>query len=117
MRSPNVAPPIAPDFDVTVHIVLDDFGAPGRAYRETDETRATLTEVVDDFLTGQYSSPVRVVAFNTSEGWARDVSEDVAWEVLKRANAEGASMPETTRRFIEFYVGSDEMLRAENGLI
>ena len=117
MRTAYVAPPIAPNFDVTVHIVLDDFGATGRAYRETDETRATLGEVVDNLLTGQYSDPVRVVAFNTSEGWARDVSEDVAWEVLRRSHAEGKMVPDTSRGFIEFHVGSDEMLRAENGLL
>lgn len=94
MRSPNVVPRIAP-FDVTVHIVLDDFAAAGRAYRETEELRGTLGDVVDDLLTGQYPNPIRVVAFNTSEGWARDVSEDVAWDVLKRARDEGASLPET----------------------
>jgi hypothetical protein len=33
-------------------------------------------------MTGQYRDPVRVVGFNTSEGWSRDVSEDVAWEFL-----------------------------------
>lgn len=53
MRSPNVVPQAAP-FDVTIHIVLDDFGAVGRAYRETDDTRAGLADVIDDLLTGQY---------------------------------------------------------------
>lgn len=117
MRSPNIVPRAVPDFDVTVHIVLDDFGTLGRAYRETDETRGGLEEVVSDLLSGQYSNPVRVVAFNTSEGWARDVSEDVAWDVVRRAAKEGALLPESTRRFAEFHVGSDEVLRVENGLL
>ena len=30
---------------------------------------------------GQYSCPLRVVAFNAAEGWARDVTEDIAWAV------------------------------------
>jgi hypothetical protein len=30
-----------PQFDVTVHIVLDDFGHSGRAYRETAEEGMT----------------------------------------------------------------------------
>ena len=31
----------------------------------------------------------RVVAFNTSEGWAHDVSEDIAREVAKRHQERG----------------------------
>ena len=78
------ATPLVPHFDVTVHIVLDDFGKAGRVYRETAEEDTTLGSVVDAMLTGQFNNPVRVVAFNTSEGWSRDVSEDVAREVVRR---------------------------------
>ncbi len=94
MHSVTGAPNIVPDFDLTVHIVLDDFGRAGRAYRETDEEDASLDTVVDDLLTGQFNKPIRVIAFNTAEGWSRDVSEDVAWEVLRRAEKKGhASRP------------------------
>ena len=62
------ATPLVPHFDVTVHIVLDDFGKAGHVYRETAEEDTTLGSVVDDLLTGQFNNPVRVVAFNTSEG-------------------------------------------------
>jgi hypothetical protein len=44
-----------------VHIVLDNIGKHGRAYRATDE--ATQSDA-----RGR----------NTAEGWARDVSEDIA---------------------------------------
>ena len=40
MSSLNSTPNLVPDFDVTVHIVLDDFGKIGTAYRETDEEDA-----------------------------------------------------------------------------
>ncbi len=116
MRSPTLTPSLVPEFDVTVHIVLDDFGAAGRVYRETDEERARLAMVIDDFLTGQFNRPVRVVAFNTAEGWSRDVSEDIAWEVLRRATNEGRSLPASTYGFVEFHVGEDEALRVEAGL-
>ena len=43
---------LAPHFDVTAHIVLDDFGKAGRVYRETGEEDTTLGSVVDDLLTG-----------------------------------------------------------------
>jgi hypothetical protein len=66
-------PPMAPKLtdNVTVHIVLNDFGKLGRAYVETDEAEADERTVVEDILSGQYSHPIRVVAFNTAEGWAR----------------------------------------------
>jgi hypothetical protein len=95
-----------PDFDVAVHIVLDDFGAAGRVYRETDEAGASRADVIDDLLTGQFNNPLRVIAFNTAEGWARDVSEDIAWELTR-----------STRAFVEFHIGEDELLQAEAGLI
>ena len=106
------APSLVPHFDVTVHIVLDDFGKAGRAYRETDEEDPTLGSVIDDLLTGQFNNPVRVVAFNTSEGWSGDVSEDVAREVLRRLA--GRRVAASSRKFVESYVNEDELLRAES---
>jgi hypothetical protein len=68
-----------------VYLVLDDFGALGCAYRETDAAQADPRRVVADLLSGQYRHPLRVVAFNTAEGWARDVSADIARKVLNCA--------------------------------
>ena len=80
--------PLAPrEPDVTVHIVLNDFGPLGRAYVETDETEADETTIIENILSGQYSHPVRVVALNTAEGWARDVTEDIARVVLSKARS------------------------------
>ena len=38
---------------------------------------------------GQYGNAVRVVAFNTAEGWSWDVSEDIVREILRRAMETG----------------------------
>ena len=97
--------PLVPEYDVTVHIVLDDFSKRGRVYRETDEAAADLATVVDDILSGQYNAPSRIVAFNTAEGWARDVTEDVAREVLARAVEQDQPMPPSVRAFIERVTG------------
>ena len=35
-------------------------------------------EVATIISGGEYSNPVRVVAFNTAEGWSRDVTEDIS---------------------------------------
>jgi hypothetical protein len=61
-----------------------------------------------NFLSGQYSNALRVIAFNTAEGWSRDVSEDIAGEVLERAvNAED-NLGEDTKRFIDRHMGPGE---------
>src|SRR5271169_6629856 len=100
-------PGLVPHFDVTVHVVLDDFGKAGRVYRETAEEDTTLGSVVDDLLTGQFNNPVRVVAFNTAEGWSRDVSEDVAREVMRVAGR-ARPLAASSRKFVETYVDEDE---------
>jgi hypothetical protein len=87
--------------DSTVHIVLDDFGSLGRAYRETDEAQSDEQAIIENLLGGEYSRPRRVIAFNAIGGWARDVTADIAREVLKRAIAEEKTLPEATCELIE----------------
>ena len=100
--------PLAPgESDVTVHIVLNDFGRLGRAYVETDETEADEATIVGNILSGQYSCPLRVVALNTAEGWARDVTEDIAWAVLNLARRENLSIGKSAQEFLERALGVD----------
>ena len=88
----------------TVHLVVDDFGNLGRSYRETDERQADANAVVENLLSGQYFSPLRVIAFNLQEGWVRDVSEDVARTVMERAKTEGKPLPDGVRRFVDHHL-------------
>jgi hypothetical protein len=110
----RTTPSLVPRFDVTVHLVLNDFGQLGRAYLETDEDQADLETVISNLLQGQYRSPKRVVAFNTAEGWARDVSEDLAREVVGRCTAEGKPLPEGTRKFVGPFVDHNTMAMIES---
>ena len=89
MRQSGWTPSIvANDQDQTVYLVADDFGKNGRAWRETDYETSDLETVIQDLLTGQYSNPIRVVAFNTAERWSEDVSGDVAHELCERTQSE-----------------------------
>ena len=101
MRNQTPLAPREPAFDVTVHIVLNDFGPLGRAYVETDEAEADEATIVQNILSGQYSCPVGVVAFNAAEGWARDVTEDIAWAVLNLARREDRSIGQSAQEFLE----------------
>ena len=47
--------------------------------------RADEATIAENILDGQYSHPLRVIAFNTIEGWADDVTEDIAIAVLSPA--------------------------------
>jgi hypothetical protein len=62
-------------------------------------------------LAGQYDRPLEVVAFNVSEGWSRDVSEDIAGLVVERARSEQRTLSEGARRFVEKHL--DEELEPE----
>ena len=74
--SPSIVPR---DDDQDTYLVMDDFGGRlGLAWRETDPDSTDFEIVIRDLLDGQYSNPVRVVGFNTAEGWSRDVSEEVS---------------------------------------
>jgi hypothetical protein len=105
MRSQT--PPLAPGDDVTVHIVLNDFGPLGRAYVETDEAKADEATIIENILSGQYSHPVRVVAFNTAEGWACDVTEDIARAVWSKARSEYRPIGKVAQEFLERTLGAD----------
>ena len=72
--SPSIVPR---EDDQDIYLVLDDFGRLGQAWRETDPEDTDRETVIRDLLAGQYSDPVRVICFNTAEGWSRDVSEDI----------------------------------------
>ena len=78
------SPSIVPDtLGRDVYFVLDDFGGSfgGLAWPETDVPNTDCPTLVRHLLEGQYSSPVRIVAFNTAEGWSRDASDEIATEL------------------------------------
>ena len=97
-------PSIVPSADDTVYIVEDDFGPKlGRVYRETDSAQCDRETTLQDLYTGQYNDPVRVVAFNTREGWSRDVSYEFATEIQRRADIDRTELTGTLAEFVEFY--------------
>jgi hypothetical protein len=86
--------------DRDIYLVLDTFGDIGLAWRETGEADTQRAALVRDLLEGQYEDPVRIVAFNTAEGWSRDVTEDVADEVQEYC-ADLDEIPVYLRDFLE----------------
>ena len=106
--TPSIVP-FAFGTDQTVYLVLDDFGRLGRAYPETDPERADLDTVISDLMSGHHD-PVRVVAFNTAERWAEDVSEDIAREIMRRLDLAGDELPSSLEGFMDRHLGPERQL-------
>ncbi len=67
-------------------MTLDDMAA----FVETDVNRTDLETILQNLASGEYSKPVRIVAFNLSEGWSRDVTQDMGlswWRAFNRAKS------------------------------
>ena len=96
--SPRVVPYGA---DETVYLVVDSFGANGTVYRETEIEKADLETIISDMISGQFNNPVRVIAFNTLEHWAEDVSADAATEIQTRCDMDGLPVPEHVHDFVQ----------------
>ena len=108
--TPSIVPIVPYGADQAVYLVVDHFGRLGTAYRETDVERTDLERVITDLMSGQFNDPVRVVAFNTLEHWAQDVSRDVALEIQSRCDIDGHDVPDTLRDFVDSHAGPDRQL-------
>ena len=98
-----------------VCLVLDSFGAIGTSYRETDIERSDLETAIADLIAGEFNEPIRVVAFNTSEHWADDVSRQIAQEIQRRCDIAGEPVPEGIRDFVEDHTGPTRQLALRLG--
>jgi hypothetical protein len=98
------SPSIVPDNpDREVYLVLDDFGGRlGLAWRETEPADTKPERLIENLLSGEYSHPLRIVAFNTAEGWSRDVTEDIARELRDRCSERG-DVPGSLQDFLEHH--------------
>jgi hypothetical protein len=63
--------------------------------------------VIRDISNGQYNNPVRVVSFNTAEGWSRDVTEEIAREMLEQASRKAEPLSKSAQAFVEWATGEE----------
>jgi hypothetical protein len=106
MRRSESTPSIVPNGDdQNVYMVADDLGRLGRIWPESDLERTDLETVIQDLLEGQYKNPIRVISFNTAEGWSQDVSADVAEELRRRCDLQLRDVPLSISDFVERHAG------------
>ena len=96
--------------DQTFYIVVNNYGELDPAFAETDLGEADLETTISDLMSGQYSDPDRVVAFNISEHWSEDASEHVAREIMRRLDLAGVALPSSLAAFVDTQAGPDRQL-------
>jgi hypothetical protein len=96
--------------DQNVYLVLDCFKRSGCAWREAEAGETDLETVIKDLMSGQYNDPRRVIAFNTFEHWADDVSEDVAQEIRRRTDLRHEDLSSSIEEFVVRYAGRERQL-------
>jgi len=106
MSKSSWSPSILPgDDEQAVYLVMDDLGERGRIWPEADADVSDLEAVIQDLLDGQYNNPVQVIGFNVTEGWARDVSADVALELRQRCDLQFRDVPFFLQNFVDRHQG------------
>lgn len=88
-----------------IHVVEASAGPRLSLYiHQSDLHETTRDGVVALLLSGQIDEPRRVLAFDAHEGWAKDASQEIAEELVRRAHTAGVDLPYGTARFVGRYV-------------
>ena len=82
-------------------------GASGALTAKPTRPAADEKTIVENIITGSIHTPLRVVAFNTAEGWARDVTEDIAHAVFDQARSEQRPLGTAAQEFVERALDED----------
>ena len=103
--NPSIKPTRDDHDDHKVYLVVDGFGHNARIFREMD-----VESTVTDLMSEQYVAPVRVVAVDRAEHRLEDASEDIALEILRRADLAGHELPSSIQAFVDSHLGPDRQL-------
>jgi hypothetical protein len=105
MRKPPVPSLVPEENEASVYLVVDDLGERGRVFPETDAEHSDVEAAIQDLIDGRYRNPVRVIGFNPTEGWARDVSSNVALEIQQRCDLQLRDVPFFLQEFVDRHCG------------
>ena len=87
-----------------VYLVLDELLTHGRVWRELSEDQANEQSVLAMIADGEFHRPMRVIVFNTGEGWSRDDTADIGFKLLEMNHA-GRELGNAAREFVERMTG------------
>jgi hypothetical protein len=111
MHRSSWTPSIVPSgWDQSVYLVVDCDRHGACVWTEAYVESTDLETVIADLMSGQYSDPQRVVAFNIAEHWAKDVSDDVAREIRRRADLAYEELTSGVGEFVIRHAGRERQL-------
>jgi len=88
---------IVPEAGHVTYLLLDELQNYGPVWREMSADEANETTIVQWIIEGQIERPLKIVAFNTEDGWSRDVTRGIATKLLHLGAA--------AREFVERVTG------------
>lgn len=99
----TIAPPLVPDAPDAgpLHFVLCDFDQAGIAFAETRPQFADEATILGDMVSGQYKSPLAVIAVDLVAGTSRDVSAEMARKVELAAVIDGRTLSNGVQAFVD----------------
>ena len=92
------------DTDQTTYLLMDQTGEYGNVWREMAEVETNEATIVQWIIEGLAGRPVKIVAFNTDQGWSRDVTYNIATKLLD-INQNGVALGLAAREFVERVTG------------
>ena len=95
---------VVPNTEHVTYLLLDEIGSYGPIWREMSDGEANEATILDWIAQGQFDNPLRVVAFNTEEGWSRDVTQEIATKLLD-LNQNGVALGAAARDFVNRVTG------------
>ena len=87
-----------------VYLVLDELVTFGRVWCELSEKSANEQTVLELIANGGFFRPMRVIAFNNSEGSSRDETVAMGFKLLQMSH-EGRVLGATAREFVKRTTG------------
>ena len=94
-----------------VYLVLDELMTSGRVWRELGEEAANEQTVLELIANGEFHRPVRVIVFNTAEGWSRDETVATGLKLLQMSH-DGRVLGDAARELVERTTGQVPSLLA-----
>ena len=97
--------------DNNVYLVLDELMTFGRVWRELSEEAANEQTVLNLIADGEFRRPVRVIVFNSAEGWCRDETVAIGLKLLEMSR-EGRMLGPAACELVERTTGQVPTLLA-----
>jgi hypothetical protein len=97
--------------DNDVYLVLDELPTFGLVWRELSADQANEETLLNLIADGEFRRPMRVIVFNTEEGWSHDDTMHFGFKLLEMSR-EGRALGVAARELVERTTGQVPTLLA-----